>query len=176
MTPDNTNIGLLVVEPLVALVLITCLHVRKVDLAEGRWKRQIGMGVLTFTIFLAVFPNVCLHRCHNGQPFTHIVVGQICILPVLLLVRQGRLRLISGAFVMLLAWGAATHFNALVHSGRFIGTTDVRGINNDPGLEPVRVTALWHSKFSHLYSLETRKKEPSQAPEDAARNLADPER
>ena len=60
--------------------------------------------------------------------------------------------------ICVLAWLPASHFNKLVHSGMFIGTTDLEhaGVK---GRGAVVSHPLWHSKWTHLYLLETQTKE-----------------
>ena len=163
MTPDNLNIALLIAEPIVAIGLIAGLHVRKTDFIEGRWKRQVGMGAVGLVAFCYLFPTFCGHKCCNGQPYFHMYVGFACVIPVIMLVRPGRQRIIAGIVSVMLALVAAGHFNRLVHHGKYIGTTDLTHVFVGRDREAVSTKPLWHSSFTHLYLLETKPKTtPSQ--------------
>lgn len=60
--------------------------------------------------------------------------------------------------VCVLAWLPANHFNKLVHGGRFIGTTDLQHVHVSADRVPIKAERLWHSRFTHLYALQTAPK------------------
>jgi len=120
-------------------------------------KFQFGRSLAGILLFALFFPGFCVHACRNGQPYPQILLAFACVFPVFLFVRQGLPRILATVSIVFLAYLPVNQYNRLVHSGRFIGTTDVRHINGVASDRvAVRAVPLWHTGFSHLYALETK--------------------
>lgn len=163
MTQDNINVLMLGLAPVTAVALLVLFRARRSDWSNGRWKRQMGFGVLGVFICACLFPGCYMHACGNGQPNLHLNISLLCIAPVILFVRQGRTRIVSALLMCLVGWLPANHYVRLVHRGNFIGTTRMEEVFVS-NRTPVAAHSLWHSKWTHLYRLETTDKEPPQTP------------
>lgn len=126
----------------------------------------MGFGVVGAVLYILLSPGFYLHRCNNGQPETHLYLSLFVISTLLLFIRQGRARVCTVLVMCFLTWLPAYHFNTLVHGGQFIGTTNLQHVYVSEGREPVKALYLWHSRFTHLYALQTRQVKPEEAVKD----------
>jgi hypothetical protein len=152
MKPDIINaLGLLSLIVL-TLVAVAFLRVGRVDF-RLQWKRRLFAGSVAAVGFLMITPAFLFHRCMSGQPVFHVFVTAACISVLLVFVSSLRIRASLCIIVLIVGCSLSNHYSKLVHTDMYLGTTELSGTKWRDSLPRPRVTRLWHTCFTGLYSL-----------------------
>jgi hypothetical protein len=153
MKPDNINLILLCLPPVVACLFVWRLHPTREDLVNN-WLGQFLLGLVGTLFFIMLILISGRHKCMAGQPDTHIAIGVISATVVMFGTCYGKKRILSGILILILIEVPIQHYHHLVHGGAYVGTPQVHSMHvDDRNKLPVYANPLWHTPVTRLYKL-----------------------
>ena len=82
---------------------------------------QVIVAVILPSILFLIGKVLSLHECDAGNAFTQLLIPAICLAFIITFVRNGKVRILTGIIIFIVAVVLTNQFNDLVHGDNYTG-------------------------------------------------------